>query len=562
MDSDLKGNFMPLGNALDLQFTINQLIYANSATSIIGLATAANGVLITSAGSVPSISSTLPAAVQLNITQVGTIVTGVWNGSLITGQFGGTGVNNGASTFTMGGNVAFVGAFTFAGTLTGNTAVTFPTSGTLATTSGASGIVNPGLINQLAYYAANGSIVSGLATAASGTLVTDAGGIPSISSTLPSTVQLNITQVGILTAGTWNATNIGLNHGGTNAALTASNGGIFYSTATAGAILAGTATANQILMSQSSTAPIWSTATYPATTVINQILYSSATNTVTGLSSANSAHLVTTSMGIPVMTATMTNGQVVIGSTGATPTAATLTPGAGVSITNAAASITIAASGALKSFTYLTSGTAQTYTVPAGINHILVEAIGGGGGGGGVPATTSNVASAGGGGAGAYCRSFISTSPAATFTYTVGGGGAGGATGSNSGVIGNATTFGGSISAGGGVPGGTAVPTASAGAFGSAGSGGTGTGADLNLNGAAGTRGLVFSAQAGLGGQGGPGFYGGNAISAACSGSTFPGNSGIGNSGAGGGGATSGGTQLGNSGGNGATGLIIVWEFS
>lgn len=46
---------------------------------------------------------------------------------------GGTGVAN-TGTFTVGGNTSFIGAYTFAGTLTGNTAVTFPTSGTLATT--------------------------------------------------------------------------------------------------------------------------------------------------------------------------------------------------------------------------------------------------------------------------------------------------------------------------------------------------------------------------------------------------------------------------------------------
>ena len=49
------------------------------------------------------------------------------------GTRGGTGVNNGASTMTIGGNVAFSGAFTFTGTLTANTSVTFPTSGTLLT---------------------------------------------------------------------------------------------------------------------------------------------------------------------------------------------------------------------------------------------------------------------------------------------------------------------------------------------------------------------------------------------------------------------------------------------
>jgi len=60
-----------------------------------------------------------------------------WTG-LLAGTRGGTGVNNGASLITIGGNVTFSGAFTFTATLTGNTNVTFPTSGTLATTAGSS----------------------------------------------------------------------------------------------------------------------------------------------------------------------------------------------------------------------------------------------------------------------------------------------------------------------------------------------------------------------------------------------------------------------------------------
>lgn len=82
---------------------------------------------------------------------------------------------------------------------------------------------------------------------------------------------------------------LGLIRGGTNASLTASNGGIVYSTATAMAILAGTATANRVLLSGSSTTPAWSTATYPATTTANQLLYSSSNNTVAGLTVLNNA---------------------------------------------------------------------------------------------------------------------------------------------------------------------------------------------------------------------------------------------------------------------------------
>jgi hypothetical protein len=95
---------------------------------------------------------------------------------------------------------------------------------------------------------------------------------------------------------------IPLANGGTNANLTASNGGIVYSTATAFAVLAGTATAGQILRSGSNTAPSWSTATYPNTTTINQLLYSSAANTIAGLATANTGALVTSSTGVPSIT--------------------------------------------------------------------------------------------------------------------------------------------------------------------------------------------------------------------------------------------------------------------
>jgi hypothetical protein len=157
----------------------------------------------------------------------------------------------------------------------------------------------------------------------------------------PSTALLQATSLTLGWAG-----QLSLTRGGTNASLTASNGGIFYSTASAGAILAGTATANQVLLSGSSTTPAWSTATYPASTTVSQLLYSSSSNVIGGLTTANSAVLVTNSTGVPAWSGTMANGQLIIGSTTATPTAATLTAGTGISITNGAASITVATNGA------------------------------------------------------------------------------------------------------------------------------------------------------------------------------------------------------------------------
>lgn len=87
--------------------------------------------------------------------------------------------------------------------------------------------------------------------------------------------------IGITNAGVTSYVGIvPLSKGGTQANLTASNGGIFYSTATAGAILAGTATGGQMLRSGSSDAPTWSTNVWPNTTGANEILYATSANTI------------------------------------------------------------------------------------------------------------------------------------------------------------------------------------------------------------------------------------------------------------------------------------------
>jgi hypothetical protein len=205
-------------------------------------------------------------------------------------------------------------------------------------------------------------------TSVSGTAnrITSTGGTtPQIDIAATYVGQTSITTLGTIITGIWNGTNIALANGGTNASLTASNGGIFYSTATAGAILSGTATAGQMLQSGATAAPTWSTSTYPATNAINTLLYASSANVMAALATANSAVLTTTSAGVPTWSGTMTNGQVIIGSTGATPTAATLTAGSGISITNAAGSITIASSTSGMTWTTV-SGTTQSATVNNG----------------------------------------------------------------------------------------------------------------------------------------------------------------------------------------------------
>lgn len=74
----------------------------------------------------------------------------------------------------------------------------------------------------------------------------------------------------------------------------------------------------------------------------NDLAYYATTGSyVSPLTTANSSMLRTTSAGVPGWSGAMTNGQLMIGSTGATPTPATLTAGSGIQITNGAGSISI-----------------------------------------------------------------------------------------------------------------------------------------------------------------------------------------------------------------------------
>jgi trimeric autotransporter adhesin len=234
-------------------------------------------------------------------------------------------------------------------------------------------------INQILYSSA-ANTVSGLATANNGVLITSATGVPSVlaggttGQVLTATTGSPASWVSPATSGTVTSVSVVSANGfaGTVAnatttpaitltttitgILTGNGTAISGSTVTQHGVLVGGATnavsstsvgaTGTILQGNSGADPTYSTATYPSTTTINQLLFSSAANTIGGLATANSAALVTTSAGVPVFSGTMTNGQIIIGSTGATPVAGTLTAGAGISITNTAGGIAVAATGA------------------------------------------------------------------------------------------------------------------------------------------------------------------------------------------------------------------------
>lgn len=225
-----------------------------------GLITAASGnVVIAPAGTLTG--TTLNATVVTSsLTSVGTIATGVWQGTVVSPVYGGTGVsNNVASTITISGS--FGATFT----LTGTTSVTFPTSGTLSTTtgtvtttgspasgnltqfSGASSITNGNLsgditttntlVTTLATVNANvGSFGSstaipsftvnakGLITAASTNVVIAPAGTLTGTTLAANVVTSSLTSVGTIGTGVWQGTKVGLLYGGTNADLSATGG--------------------------------------------------------------------------------------------------------------------------------------------------------------------------------------------------------------------------------------------------------------------------------------------------------------------------------------------------
>lgn len=171
-------------------------------------------------------------------------------------------------------------------------------------------------------------------------------------------------------------TDVTLLDGGTNASLTASNGGIVYSTSSALAILSGTATANQVLLSGSSTAPAWSTATYPATTTINQLLYSSSANVITGLTTANNGVLVTGATGIPSISTNLptvvTIGSSYIYRVGGTDVS-TADGGTGLSTIGTANQILGSNAGATGLEYKTINGTTNVITVTHGANSITLN---------------------------------------------------------------------------------------------------------------------------------------------------------------------------------------------
>lgn len=249
----------------------------------------ANPVTLTSSGST---NVTLPLSGTLvnnavttlsSLVSIGTVTTGVWQGTVVSPTFGGTGVNNGSATLTMGGNVTHSGAFTTAITVTGNTTVTLPTSGTLVNSSvtALSSLVSVGTIgtgvwqgtvigstyggtginNGSSTITLGGSLTfSGAFTTAititgnttvtlptSGTLITSA--VTSLSS---------LTTVGTIGTGVWQGTVVGPTFGGTGLSAYTQGDILYASASNTLSRLAAAASAGSVLASGGAGAnPSW-----------------------------------------------------------------------------------------------------------------------------------------------------------------------------------------------------------------------------------------------------------------------------------------------------------------
>ena len=101
---------------------------------------------------------------QTSITTLGTIATGTWQGGVVAGQYGGTGVANTGKTLTLGGSFTHTGAHTLGLTTTANTSVTLPTTGTLATLAGSETFTNKTLTSPTINAGAISGTFTGSAT--------------------------------------------------------------------------------------------------------------------------------------------------------------------------------------------------------------------------------------------------------------------------------------------------------------------------------------------------------------------------------------------------------------
>jgi len=317
---------------------------AGSVTSVSGTA----GQIDSTGGATPVISIDPTYVGQTSITTLGTITTGTWDAGVIAGQFGGTGVVNTGKTITLGGNLTTSGAYASTFTMVGATNVTFPTSGTLSTSTGTVTLVS-GTLGQI-------DVASGATT-------------PVISIDVSYLGQTSITTLGTITTGTWHGTGLTVPYGGTGEVSFTAYGLICGGATSTAALQSVTSlgTAGQVLTSVGAGAlPVWSTPSTGSVISVsgtaNRITSTGGTTPVIDISASYVGQTSITTVG-SISTGTW-NGTILspaYGGTGVNNAASTLTLAGNLATSGAFAS-TFTMTGATN-VTFPTSGTLLTTAV-------------------------------------------------------------------------------------------------------------------------------------------------------------------------------------------------------
>jgi len=471
-------------------YSVRSLLYASASNVVSGLASAANGLLVTNSTSVPSILA----------------------GPGVTGKI-------------LQSNAAAAPSFSTA---------TFPsaagTSGNVLISDGTNRVSSTSLWPNTV--GATGSIVRSDGT-------TNAYSV----SLWPNTVGASGSI--IRSDGTTNAYSVSLwpNTVGVSGSIVRSDGTTnAYSTS----LWPNTVGTSGTVLRSDGTTNAYSTSTFADTYTANNLLYASASNTVAGLATANNGTLITSGAGVPSISSTLPTAVqdnitrlgtianigaslgVAFGGTGAaTFTAYSVICGgttstgpfqnvsglgtSGYALTsNGAGALPTWQGVAFKQVKVVQVSATSTYTPTANAKGFIVEIVGGGGGAGAITGgTAGNAAISGGGGGGGYTRkSYTLAELGANAAVTIGAGGTGG-TGAGAGGAGGSTTFipggsGASLTATGGT-GGSGMTQSTAFQMSNGGNpGGVGSSGDFNETGTDGQPGIAFAAAGGIfGGRGG-----------------------------------------------------------
>jgi hypothetical protein len=546
----LSGDATTSGSALTLATVNSNVGSFGSSTSIPsftvngkGLITAASGNAVIAPAGTLSGTTLNSTVVSSSLTSVGTIGTGVWNGTSVGTTWGGTGLSNptahnlliteGSSNMTLLAPVAGTVLAATSASADPSFSAT-PTLGVAASLSGtlalASSSASTGLVTL-----ANQGTTSGNAYTFSFPLTGGTNGYALTTNGSGATTWTSVVTNPMSTLGD-------TIYGGASGAPTRLAG----NTTTAQQVLTSTGAAS------AATAPAWTTLTAPTKTIKTStgsqagLLFTISTTSTcaVGDTYTNNSNTYTVLIALAAQ-----SGQVLyMSGTGST---------SGTTLTRATGSGT-------SSITFSTTVALASYTPPTNCQLIKVTVIGGGGGGGGCSSVASDAtASAGGGGGGAAIK-YISA-PSGTYYYCVGSAGTNGSSGANNGSAGGVGAFlssGVGPYVGNGGSGGTAgTPAPGTGPNSVGGAGGTATLGDLNIAGGRGNNGIIFGITAApLSGMGGTTILGtGGPLVSPSSGNS------AGNNGVGYGDGGSGAAQVNNggaaAGGSGAAGLVLIEEF-